>query len=89
MPLRAWLAAVVRQRGWIVRVVLALVLLGWVRPPQPSVSLGPPQTVVTNHPILCMHTRLTDEVEPWKVMQSLEMVRLMGAPTIVEYFPWA
>ena len=89
MPLRAWLAAVVRQRGWIFRVVLALVLFGWVRPAQPSVSLGPPQTVVTNHPILCMHTRLTDEVEPWKVMQSLEMVRLMGAPTIVEYFPWA
>ncbi|MGH2522576.1 MAG: hypothetical protein ACRDH2_08740, partial [Anaerolineales bacterium] len=31
----------------------------------------------------------TDEVEPWKILRSLEMVRAMGAPTIVEYFPWA
>ena len=53
------------------------------------VDLGPPQTVQTNHPIVCTHTRLTDEVEPWKVLRTLEMVRQMGAPTIVEYFPWA
>jgi hypothetical protein len=44
---------------------------------------------VTRHPILCVHTRLTDEVEPWKMVRSLEMVRQMGATTIVEYFPWA
>jgi hypothetical protein len=36
-----------------------------------------------------VHTRLTDEVEAWKILRSLEMVRAMGAPTIVEYFPWA
>jgi hypothetical protein len=28
-------------------------------------------------------------VEPWKIKRSLEMVREMGAPWIVEYFPWA
>src|SRR5713101_1540463 len=89
MPWRAWIAEVVQRRGWIFRVALLLVLFGWVRPAQPSLSLGPPQSVVTHHPILCLHTRLTDEVEPWKVMRSFEMVRLMGAPTIVEYFPWA
>ena len=71
------------------RLGLALVLFGWLHPPQPSATLGPPQTVQTNHPILCVHTRLTDEVEPWKVLLSLQMVREMGAPTIVEYFPWA
>jgi GH35 family endo-1,4-beta-xylanase len=36
-----------------------------------------------------IHTRLTDEVEPWKIKRSLEMVREMGASWIVEYFPWA
>jgi hypothetical protein len=36
-----------------------------------------------------VHTRLTDEVESWKIKRSLEMVREMGAPWIVEYFPWA
>jgi len=36
-----------------------------------------------------VHTRLTDEVEEWKIKRTLEMVREMGAPWIVEYFPWA
>jgi hypothetical protein len=36
-----------------------------------------------------IHTRLSDEVEPWKIKRSLQMVREMGAPWIVEYFPWA
>jgi hypothetical protein len=79
-----------RQRpGVVVRVLLVLFIFTWPRPPAVGVTLGPPQTVQTNHPILCVHTRLTDEVEPWKVLRSLEMVRQMGAPRIVEYFPWA
>jgi hypothetical protein len=53
------------------------------------VPLGPQQTVTTTNPKLGVHTRLTDEVEPWKIKQSLAMVREMGAPWIVEYFPWA
>jgi hypothetical protein len=36
-----------------------------------------------------VHTRLTDEVEEWKIKRSLEMVREMGSPWIVEFFPWA
>jgi hypothetical protein len=36
-----------------------------------------------------VHTRLTDEVEEWKIQRSLQMVREMGAPWIVEFFPWA
>ncbi len=35
-----------------------------------------------------VHTRLTDEVEEWKIKRTLQMVREMGAPWIVEYFPW-
>ena len=38
---------------------------------------------------LGVHTRLTDEVEPWKIQRTLQMVREMGAPWIVEFFPWA
>ena len=54
-----------------------------------SVPLGPQQTVQTINPKMGVHTRLTDEVEPWKIKRTLEMVRELGAPWIVEYFPWA
>lgn len=68
-------------------ILLALLL---TRPPTPAiVSPGPPQTVYTTHPIVGVHTRLTDEVEEWKIKRSLQMVRQMGAPWIVEFFPWA
>jgi beta-glucosidase/6-phospho-beta-glucosidase/beta-galactosidase len=32
---------------------------------------------------------MTDEVETWKVKKNFEMVREMGAPYVVEFFPWA
>ncbi len=57
--------------------------------PKPLVTLGPQQEVFTFNPKMGVHTRLTDEVEEWKVKRTLEMVREMGAPWIVEYFPWA
>ncbi len=57
-------------------------------PPYP-IELGPQQTVLTANPKMGVHTRLTDEVEPWKIKRTLQMVREMGAPWIVEYFPWA
>ncbi|NLS77399.1 MAG: hypothetical protein GXY76_09100 [Chloroflexi bacterium] len=68
----------------------ALGLLLWIigLPPQPQVWLGPPQAVQTANPKMGVHTRLTDEVEEWKIKRTLEMVREMGAPWIVEYFPW-
>ncbi len=67
----------------------SLLLLGWLWPEPSGVEVGAQQTVVTNAPILGVHTRLTDEVEEWKIKRSLELVREMGAPTIVELFPWA
>jgi len=54
-----------------------------------ELALGPPQTVHTINPKMGVHTRLTDEVEERKIKRSLQMVREMGAPWIVEYFPWA
>jgi len=64
-------------------------LLLQVRPPQLLVTLGQQQTVVTRNTLAGVHTRFVDEAEPWKIQRGLEMVREMGAPWIVEFFPWA
>jgi hypothetical protein len=69
-------------------VAAAIVLLAGV-PISPLVDLGPQQAVRSVNPKIGIHTRLTDEVEPWKIKRTLEMVREMGATWIVEYFPWA
>ncbi|MCS6848401.1 MAG: cellulase family glycosylhydrolase [Anaerolineae bacterium] len=73
--------------------LLAFVALAWlllhVRPPQLLVTLGPQQSVVTRNVLAGMHTRFVEEAEAWKIKRGLEMVREMGAPWIVEFFPWA
>ncbi len=71
-------------RGLIFLIILWFV----IRPAPIIVTLGPPQKVVTINPKMGVHTRLTDEVEEWKIKRTLQMVREMGAPWIVEYFPW-
>lgn len=76
-------------RDWGIRLGLLALLLLPLRPAPPRAIMGPPQTVETLQPLLCMHTRLIDEVEEWKIQRSLEMVRELGADTIVELFPWA
>jgi hypothetical protein len=53
------------------------------------VTIGPAQQVMTLNSKMGIHTRLTDEVEPWKIKRTLQMVREMGTPWVVEYFPWA
>jgi hypothetical protein len=80
------------ERHWrlALRVGFALLLLIILaNPPQPLVIVGPRQVVESINPRMGVHTRLTDEVEEWKVKRTLEMVREMGASWIVEYFPWA
>ncbi len=74
---------------WGVRLVFLIFLLSLITPVQPRAELGAPQTVETHIPQLCVHTRLIDEVDEWKIQRSLEMVREMGATTITEFFPWA
>ena len=67
-----------------------ILILGWaLSPPQVLVTMGPRAMVQTTHPKIGVHTRLTDEVEAWKIQRTLIEVREMGAPWIVEYFPWA
>ena len=66
-----------------------VVFILWAAGPTPvEIPLGPSQQVVTTNPIVGVHTRLTDEVEEWKIQHTLQMVREMGAPWVVEYFPW-
>jgi hypothetical protein len=56
---------------------------------EPLVTLGPQQAVVTTNAKAGVHTRLTDEGATWKIQRNLQLVREMGAPWIVEFFPWA
>lgn len=76
----------------ILRVIEGMVILSIIyalaAPPPILVTLGPQQTVRTNNPKVGVHTRLTDEVEEWKIKKTVEMVREMGASWVVEYFPW-
>jgi len=78
-----------RRWGWLMRVALMLAVVGWLRPPAPRAIMGPPQFVKTEQRHVCVHTRLIDEVETWKIQESLRLVREMGADHIVEFFPWA
>lgn len=71
------------------RIFVLCLIIPLMLPPPHLITPGPPQTVSTTHPILGVHTRLTDEVEEWKIQRSLQMVREMGAGWIVEFFPWA
>ncbi|MFB0545613.1 MAG: beta-galactosidase [Anaerolineae bacterium] len=79
-----------RRGRYIIQGVAAFIFLTLAgAPPGPIVTLGPQRHVVTINPKMGVHTRLTDEVEEWKIKRTLEMVREMGASWIVEYFPWA
>ena len=69
--------------------IVAWIALCCLSPPRGIVLPGPQQHVQSINPKIGVHTRLTDEVEEWKIKRSLELVREMGASWIVEYFPWA
>jgi len=74
---------------WLGRILILVVMMLAASPQSAYVVIGARQEVATKHPTTCAHTRLTDEVEEWKIQRSLELVREMGAPTIVEFFPWS
>ncbi len=87
--LKATFTTLRRHWRWLIRALIAWGLIQALVPAQPRAPLGPDQTVQTTKPDVCIHTRLIDEVEEWKIQRSLQLVREMGAPTIVEFFPWA
>lgn len=74
---------------WYLRAIIAWMILSNLAPVGPRAPLGAPQTVETVKPQVCIHTRLIDEVYEWKIQRSLQLIREMGADTIVEFFPWA
>ncbi len=78
-----------RWNGYLSRALLLMIMLRLILPAPILITPGAPQTVFTEHAHLGVHTRLTDEVEEWKIQRSLQLVREMGAPWIVEFFPWA
>lgn len=71
------------------RVLGIAVLLSLMQPAPPLITFGPPVEVRTTRPIMGVHTRLTDEVEEWKIQRTFQMAREMGASWVVEFFPWA
>lgn len=85
-----WLLPATRkQRRRILGVGVLLWLLSVIFQPIPRVVLDEPQQVYAVHEHVCVHTRLIDEVEERVIQRSLQLVREMGADTIVEFFPWA
>ncbi|MFP4343784.1 MAG: hypothetical protein ACLFU8_03725 [Anaerolineales bacterium] len=80
-----WWGSVTLALRWI---LLLLLLLLMVRPPGVLVNLEGPQRVESRNSKVGVHTRLVEEVEAWKIQRTLQMVREMGAPWIVEFFPW-
>ena len=88
LPYFSWITGYTRYITLAVRLVVIILVLNELAPAPPRITLGSPQTVQTEHPMVCVHTRLTDEVEEWKIQRTLSMVREMGAGTIVEFFPW-
>ncbi len=71
------------------RLLVLIWLLTLARPASLLVTLGEQQIVRTENVLAGVHTRFVDEAEEWKIKRGLEMVREMGAPWVVEFFPWA
>ncbi len=85
-----WLASLADLRyATGLRLLAVVAILALLQPAPALVTVGARQQVTTSKPLLGVHTRLTDEVEEWKIQRTLQLVREMGATTIVEFFPWA
>ncbi|MCA0452756.1 MAG: beta-galactosidase [Chloroflexi bacterium] len=78
-----------RNFSWILRICAVYLCLSSLSAVPARAPLETQQTVETLKPMVCVHTRLIDEVYEWKIQRSLQLVREMGATTIVEFFPWA
>lgn len=59
------------------------------RLPKPKPVVLPPPSSHWRDPLLGMHGRMTDEVEKWKIDQTVHMIGNTGASWLIEYFPWA
>jgi hypothetical protein len=90
MQLRTVIRILIREWRWIMRGFIVIVLLSQLAPPRLRVMLeNPPRQVITDKPKVCVHTDLIHEPPESSIQMSLQLIREMGAPTIVEFFPWA
>lgn len=81
-----------RQRRSILVIIGLLLLFALVfrlRPAPGDLLPAEARVVETAKPHVCVHTLLENEVEEKKILRSLELVRELGATTIVQFFPWA
>lgn len=74
---------------WLPRIIVLWIIGSAIRPMTSRAPLVDQQVVETIKPQVCVHTLLENEVFEWKIQRSLELVREMGADTIVQFFPWA
>lgn len=83
--------AVIDEYGiWGIRILILWSIISSLTAPNPRAILeNPARNVEAIQDHVCVHTRLIDEVPEWVMQRSLQLVREMGADTIVEFFPWA
>ncbi|MDX2075475.1 MAG: hypothetical protein SFZ02_03530, partial [bacterium] len=75
---------------WGIRFIILIFLLSQLTAPRLRVMLeNPPKTMQSAQPKVCVHTDLIHEPPESSIQMSLQLIREMGAPTIVEFFPWA
>lgn len=76
---------------WVLLGFVALLLAAdlWQLRTPPPITLPERQVVRTTNPKIGIHTRLGGIGDAAFIQQSLTMVREMGAPWVVELFPWA
>lgn len=77
------------QWQWVLRLFMLWLILTNIAPVTHRVFPQPQQIVETTQPHVCVHTDLIHEPDEWKVQRSLQLVREMGAESVVEFFPWA
>lgn len=80
----------IREWRWIIRGAILIFVLSQLTAPRLRVMLeNPSRQVITDKPKVCVHTDLIHEPPESSIQMSLQLIREMGAPTIVEFFPWA
>lgn len=86
-----FILAVIDEYGiWGIRILILWGITSSLTAPNPRAILeNPARNVEAIQDHVCVHTRLIDEVPEWVMQRSLQLVREMGADTIVEFFPWA
>ena len=75
--------------GGLLLLTIVYIVFSSTWSPVEYVELGEARIVETTKPQVCVHTLLENEVQERKIKRSLELVREMGATTIVQFFPWA